>query len=135
MTDIVSPDVRHRMMAGIRSGSTKPEMTVRKWLHARGFRFRLHRKDLPGTPDIVLPRYKIAIFVHGCFWHHHEGCRLVYVPATRTDWWMKKFQKNIERDARTETQMVALGWKVIKVWECQVRNNTFSDFLQGRLIG
>lgn len=85
MTDIVSPDVRHRMMAGIRSGNTKPEIIVRKWLHARGFRFRLHRKDLPGTPDIVLPRYKIAIFVHGCFWHHHEGCRLAYVPATRDD--------------------------------------------------
>lgn len=109
-------------MARIGPRDTKPEKLVRRLLHAMGRRFRLHRRDLPGTPDIVLPATRKAIFVHGCFWHRHEGCRKATTPKTRTDFWLDKFAANVERDARKELQLRAAGWDVITVWECETRD-------------
>lgn len=123
MTDVFSPEVRRRIMSRVRSKDTAPEKMVRSWLHARGFRFRLHRKDLPGCPDIVLPKYKTVIFVHGCFWHRHEGCKRASTPATNVEFWTEKFRKNVERDAKTKKELKALGWKVIVVWECETKKD------------
>ncbi|MDN0075490.1 DNA mismatch endonuclease Vsr [Crenobacter sp. SG2303] len=120
--DVVDARTRSRMMSGIRGRDTKPEILVRKALFAERFRFRLHRHDLPGSPDIVLPRYRVAIFVHGCFWHMHAGCRYAKMPATRTDFWSKKLRGNVERDARAMEALVAAGWRVLVVWECATRD-------------
>lgn len=109
-------------MARIGPRDTKPEIVVRRLLHGMGRRFRLHRKELPGTPDIVLPSSRKAIFVHGCFWHRHEGCPKATTPKTRTEFWQEKFSRNIERDARKEMQLRAAGWNVITVWECETRD-------------
>lgn len=109
-------------MARIGPRDTKPEKLVRRLLHAMGRRFRLHRRDLPGTPDIVLPATRKAIFVHGCFWHRHEGCRKATTPKTRKIFWLDKFAANVERDARKELQLRAAGWDVITVWECETRD-------------
>lgn len=111
------------MMRGIRGSNTQPELQVRKALHARGFRYRLNAKDLPGRPDIVLPKWKTVIFVHGCFWHAHQGCRYFRIPATRTEFWEQKFAANAARDARQVEQLLAMGWRVLVVWECALRNN------------
>ncbi|MEN5300694.1 very short patch repair endonuclease [Pseudomonas sp. TWI628] len=119
--DIVSKEVRSRMMAGIRGINTSPEMKVRRMLHRQGFRYRLHQEDLPGKPDLVLPRYRVCIFVHGCFWHRHPGCRNATTPRTRQDFWQAKFEQNVSRDARTKQQLLALGWRVIELWECGIR--------------
>lgn len=108
-------------MRSVGRKNTKPEIAVRKLLHSMGLRFRLHRKDLPGSPDIVLPKYRTAIFVHGCFWHRHEGCRLASTPTTNQDYWLPKFAQNIERDARKRDALIAMGWKVLVVWECETR--------------
>lgn len=126
MADIVDSATRSRMMSGIKGRNTKPERLVRSYLHAAGFRFRLHRKDLPGCPDIVLPRYRAIIFVHGCFWHRHEGCYLASFPATRVDFWESKFAANVERDRRNETTLAEAGWRVIIIWECQIRAGELS---------
>ena len=104
-------------MSGIRGKNTKPELIVRRLLHAQGFRFRLHRKDLPGKPDIVLPKYHAVILVHGCFWHKHE-CRLFRMPATRTEWWNEKLSGNRERDRKDIASLLDSGWRVLVVWEC-----------------
>lgn len=114
---------RSALMARIRSSNTKPEIAVRRLLHARGLRFRLHRRDLPGKPDIVLPRHRLAIFVHGCFWHQHPGCRLASRPKTRTDYWMPKLSANVERDARAVSGLTDMGWRVETIWECDVRHH------------
>lgn len=119
--DIVSGAVRSSMMAGIKGKNTKPEMLVRKALFAAGCRFRLHRKDLPGNPDIVLPGRKVAIFVHGCFWHAHQGCRLAKLPATRPDFWREKLGRNVARDAAAVSALRLQGWRVLVVWECFIR--------------
>ncbi|MCU7281897.1 very short patch repair endonuclease [Pseudomonas peradeniyensis] len=119
--DIVDSVTRSRMMAGIKGRNTQPEMIVRRFLHANGYRFRLHRRDLPGSPDIVLPRFKTCIFVHGCFWHRHEGCRYATIPRTRPDFWQAKFSANVERDARARTALAAVGWNVVTIWECELR--------------
>lgn len=111
------------MMASIRSRNTKPEMHVRRHLHALGFRYRLHRKDLPGKPDIVLSRYQVAIFIHGCFWHGHRGCRFATVPATRTEFWTAKISANRSRDAVAEFKLHEAGWRIATVWECALRTN------------
>ena len=111
MTDIVDPATRSRMMSGIRGKDTRPEMLVRKALHARGFRFRLHVKDLPGRPDIVLPKFRAVIFVHGCFWHRHHGCRLAYTPKSNTQFWLDKLESNMRRDKLALTALDALGWQ------------------------
>lgn len=120
MADIVSAEKRSQMMAGIKGKNTRPEMLVRRALHHRGFRFRLHRHELPGRPDIVLPRYKAVIFVNGCFWHGHN-CKYFKLPATNTEFWREKIGANQERDTLKAKQLIDLGYKVISVWECQTR--------------
>lgn len=120
----MNPDVdprRSALMSRIRSGNTKPEIAVRRLLHALGYRFRLHRRDLPGRPDIVLPRHRLAIFVHGCFWHQHPGCRLASRPKTREDYWLPKLAGNVQRDERAYENLRATGWRVAVVWECDTR--------------
>jgi DNA mismatch endonuclease (patch repair protein) len=122
MADVHTPEQRSRNMAAIRGGDTKPEMRVRSLLHALGYRFRLHRKDLPGKPDIVLPKYRTVIFVHGCFWHCHD-CRYGrVVPATRAEFWAAKRTGNVARDAKQKAALEAAGWKVIALWECEMRS-------------
>lgn len=119
--DIVDPARRSRMMATIRGKDTKPEMLVRRFLHAHGFRFRLHRTDLPGKPDIVLPRLRTCIFVHGCFWHRHAGCRYAVLPKTRPEFWAAKLEGNVARDRNAVLALRHAGWQVIVVWECELR--------------
>lgn len=109
-------------MSMIKGSDTKPERAVRSMLHQMGFRFRLNRKDLPGKPDIVLPKYKTVIFVHGCFWHRHQGCKFAYTPKSRVDFWNKKFAENMNRDRKTTSELQKKGWKVLIIWECQTKN-------------
>ena len=109
-------------MAAIKSKNTKPEIAVRKLLHSMGYRFRLHRKDLPGSPDIVLPKYKTVIFVHGCFWHRHENCKYATTPKTREEFWDNKFKQNVQRDKNNFKELKNLNWKVLVLWECEVKN-------------
>ena len=109
-------------MASITAKNTRPEKFVRSMLHAMGYRFRLHRKDLPGTPDIVLPKHNTAIFVHGCFWHCHEGCKEFRLPETNTDKWRKKFDGNLKRDKRNANLLRKLGWNVMVIWECEAKD-------------
>lgn len=123
MADVHTPEQRSRNMAAIRGVHTKPEIRVRKLLHSLGYRYRLHRKDLPGKPDIVLPKHRTVIFVHGCFWHSHD-CRWGQViPKTRPDFWSNKRLGTIERDARKRDALIASGWKVITIWECEARSD------------
>lgn len=121
--DVVKKDVRSRMMSGIRGKDTKPELVVRRYLHAKGFRFRLHERRLPGCPDLVLAKWDVVVFVHGCFWHGHEGCRYFRVPATRTDFWGGKISGNANRDIENQRKLLELGWRVIVIWECAIRND------------
>ncbi|MCE1198337.1 MAG: very short patch repair endonuclease [Marinilabiliales bacterium] len=133
MTDVHEPEVRSYNMSRIKGKNTKPEMLVRKFLFQNGFRYRLHVKDLPGKPDIVLPRYKTVIFVNGCFWHGHKGCRYFVLPKTRTEWWLQKIKATAARDKEAEIALQVLGWKVILVWECELKpfnkNNTLIDLI------
>jgi DNA mismatch endonuclease (patch repair protein) len=121
---------RSAQMAAIRSVNTRPELIVRKALHARGFRFRLHRRDLPGKPDIVLPKFRTAIFVHGCFWHQHPGCKLASWPKSRPEYWVPKLGRNVERDTVAAGALEVLGWRSIVIWECDTR---VPALLAGRL--
>lgn len=109
-------------MKRVRTRDTKPEMAVRRWLHARGYRYRLHAKDLPGRPDLVFVSRRKVIFVHGCFWHAHEGCSLAKVPKSRPDFWLPKLQGNVARDRAKEEALRAAGWEVLVVWQCELRN-------------
>lgn len=120
MTDIVSPETRSRMMSGVRGKNTKIEMIVRKALFAQGFRYRLHDRRLPGKPDLVFPRYRAVILIHGCFWHGHD-CGLFRLPATRTDFWSSKIASNRARDERTMQQIRSMGWRCLTLWECSLR--------------
>lgn len=120
--DTVPPEVRSRIMAAIRAKNTSPEMAVRRLLHGMGFRFRLHVRDLPGTPDIVLPRHNLVVFVHGCFWHNHADCRGGRVPASNVGFWGPKLAGNKRRDRLNQAALRKLGWRVAVVWECRVRN-------------
>jgi DNA mismatch endonuclease (patch repair protein) len=130
MADIVSPEVRSRMMSAIRSRNTKPELAVRRFFHGRGLRFRLHAKNLPGRPDVVLPKYRAVVFVHGCFWHRHTGCRFSYNPKSRRAFWRKKFLDNIQRDRRRRVELEELGWKVLTIWECETSDeNTLEELV------
>ena len=121
MSDIVDQATRSRMMAGIGGKNTKPELLLRRVLHARGLRFRLHDRKLPGTPDIIFRRFQAVCFVHGCFWHRHTGCPYATNPATRPDFWQGKFRGNVERDRRTKRRLREAGWRVATVWECALR--------------
>jgi DNA mismatch endonuclease (patch repair protein) len=121
LTDVVDAATRSRMMSGIQGKNTSPEMLIRKALHARGFRFRIHVKHLPGKPDLVLPKYKAAVFIHGCFWHGHN-CRYFKVPQTRPEFWLEKIGKNQARDELQVAALCALGWRVLVIWECAVRS-------------
>ena len=134
MVDVVNPETRSRMMSGIRGANTKPELNVRRRLHAAGFRYGLHRKDLPGRPDLVMPRHDAVIFVHGCYWHRHPGCRLATTPSTRTDFWTAKFTANQERDRRNIAELRVRGWRVAIVWECEGRTATDADEAVSELI-
>lgn len=118
----VSSELRSRIMRSVKRAHTKPEVVVRKCMHVLGLRFRVNRRDLPGTPDIVLPKYRTIVFVHGCFWHRHEGCRYATTPKSRQECWLPKFSVNIERDRRKENELKELGWRVIVLWECETRN-------------
>lgn len=135
MTDIVDPKRRSELMAGIRSRNTAPELAVRRIAHRMGLRFRLHRKDLPGRPDLVFPIHRLAVFVHGCFWHRHEGCRRASMPKSRAATWAKKFAANVERDARQQTALRSLGWRVLVVWECEIKNEAAVERRLAALVG
>lgn len=139
MTDIVDQQTRSRMMAGIRGKDTKPELALRRALHARGFRFRLHSGKVPGRPDLVLPKHRAVVFVHGCFWHRHEGCRYATVPATRPEFWRAKFDANSARDSAVRTRLLEDGWRVATVWECALRKpetvNSAVTVLEEWLLG
>lgn len=116
---------KSREMRQVRSSNTAPEVLVRSVLHSAGLRFRLHDRGLPGTPDIVLPRWRTVVLVHGCFWHRHKGCVRASVPNVRRDFWMKKFCDNVRRDRANRIALEAMGWHVIEIWECDVRSQTF----------
>ena len=120
----MTPEQRSRCMAAVKGKDTKPEMIVRKYLFSRGLRFRVQVRKLPGTPDIVLPKYKTVIFVNGCFWHGHKGCKYFRLPKSNVDFWQTKITRNIERDAETEAELAAMGWKVIRIWECEIKTVT-----------
>ena len=122
MADIVDRGTRSRIMSRIRGSDTKPEIALRRALHRLGFRYRLRGRGLPGRPDIVLPKYRAVIFVHGCFWHRHLGCAYAYEPKTNRAFWERKFHDNVERDRRVTTELRRLGWRVGTVWECALRH-------------
>jgi len=119
--DIVSPQKRSEMMSGIRGKNTKPEMLIRSILFKAGYRFRLHRKDLPGTPDIVMPGRRVAIFIHGCFWHRHHDCSLARLPKSNAEFWKAKLSENGRRDRTQYRELAKLGWRVLVIWECAIR--------------
>lgn len=125
--DTVDATTRSRMMAGIGRRDTAPELRVRRFLHGAGLRFSLHRRDLPGRPDVVLPRYRTIVFIHGCFWHRHQGCPFSTTPGTRVDFWTTKFEANMARDQRNDALLSARGWQVLTVWECQTDEESLSD--------
>lgn len=122
MADRISPEKRSWNMSRIKGKDTSIEVKVRKYLFAQGFRFRKNDRRLPGTPDIVLPKYRTVIFVHGCYWHRHEGCKYAYTPKTRTEFWQAKFDKNVENDRKNKELLEAAGWHVITLWECDIKH-------------
>jgi len=121
--DRISEERRSWNMSRIRGKNTKPEIIVRSLLHRMGYRFRMNRRDLPGRPDIVLPKYRTVVLVHGCFWHRHPGCKRATIPATRKQSWVAKFQDNVERDKRNKRELRRAGWQVITLWECQIQRD------------
>lgn len=123
MADVHDPKTRSYNMSRIKGKNTRPEMLVRKFLFAQGFRYRLNVKTLPGKPDIVLPKYKTVIFINGCFWHGHKGCKYFVLPKTRTEWWLNKIKDTQKRDREAEIELNVLGWKVITFWTCQLKTN------------
>ncbi|MCB9508748.1 MAG: DNA mismatch endonuclease Vsr [Deferribacteres bacterium] len=130
MADVHNKAIRSFNMSRIRSKNTKPELIVRKYLFSRGFRYRVHSKSLPGRPDIVLAKYSTVIFVNGCFWHGHEGCKYFVVPKTRTEWWLKKIKRNKELDKKNTRELWANGWNVITVFECELKKGKTENTLQ-----
>ena len=131
--DRITQDQRIHLMSQVRGKDTKPELVVRSFLHRNGFRFRLHVKSLPGTPDVVLPKYKTVIDIRGCFWHRHPGCKKTTTPSTHVDFWQKKFTDNIARDQRIEAELRRLGWHIIVIWECEVINGSFRQRIEKEL--
>lgn len=130
MTDVHEPETRSYNMSQIQAKDTKPEMIVRKFLHGNGFRYRLHVKDLPGKPDLVLPKYNSVIFVHGCFWHAHEGCEFFKLPQTNTEFWKEKLYGNKERDKKHIQELEKMGWNTIVVWECELKPDLVQETLE-----
>jgi DNA mismatch endonuclease (patch repair protein) len=135
MTDIVDPATRSRMMAGIRNRDTAPERLVRQELYRLGIRYRLHNGKLPGRPDIVISRLRTVIFVHGCYWHRHPGCRLAYTPKSNVEFWLAKLEGNAARDARNQDRLTELGWRVIVIWECETRERVVLRERLAKLLG
>ena len=136
MVDTVSPEVRSRIMAQVKSKGMKPEMKVRRLLHGLGYRYRLHRSDLPGRPDLVFPSRQKVIFVNGCFWHYHRGCGRVRIPATNRDYWVGKLERNRDRDERNLSLLEDMGWSALTTWECELRDmetatRRLVEFLEG----
>jgi len=129
MADSLTPEQRSKNMASISGKNTKPELAVRRFLFSNGLRYRLHRKDLPGNPDIVLPRHRTVIFVNGCYWHRHPGCKLAYTPKSNVEFWEKKFRGNIDRDHRNYVKLCEIGWNVLIIWECEVKDGTFETWI------
>lgn len=128
-TDIFSVEKRSDIMSRVRSTNSKVELAVRKWLHGKGYRFRLHMRDLPGVPDIVLPKYRIIIFVNGCFWHQHPGCKKATLPKQNREFWAAKLARNIRRDKEVELLLIESGWQVVTLWECEIQGHRFEDKL------
>jgi len=133
MTDVHEPAVRSYNMSQIKAKDTKPELMVRKFLHKNGLRYKLHDKSLPGKPDIVLPKYKTVIFVHGCFWHGHEDCRYYVIPKTRTEWWLNKISRNIQKDEENYNKLREIGWNVLTIFECELKSAN-KDMTLSKLI-
>jgi DNA mismatch endonuclease (patch repair protein) len=129
MADVHSPSVRSYNMSKIGGKNTKPEIIVRKFLFSKGFRFRLHKANLPGKPDIVLPKYKTVIFINGCFWHGHNHCKYSIIPQTRTQWWSKKIEINKSNDKKNKTKLTRSGWRVLTIWGCQLRGKKIENTL------
>lgn len=128
--DSLTKEQRHRCMSNIRNKDTKPEILVRRFLFSQGFRFRLHRKDFPGKPDIVLPHFHAVIFVNGCFWHGHKNCRYSKLPETNKDFWTAKIASNIERDNQVRLELAQMGWRVIDIWQCELKPKTIDHTLK-----
>ena len=134
MPDKHTPEQRSYNMSRIKGKETKPEIILRKALFAKGFRYSLHSKKLPGKPDIVLRKYKTVIFVNGCFWHGHEGCRYFVIPKTRTDFWMKKITGTIGRDLKKNNELDDLGWKILTVWECELKKDKLEEIVENLIL-
>lgn len=130
MPDVLTPTQRHRCMSHIHSKATKPEMAVRRWLWAHGYRYRLNVKSVPGKPDIVMRRYRTAIFVNGCFWHGHEGCSKFVMPKSNTDFWQAKIERNRTRDTRNYEELMQAGWQVVVIWECNLVKDKLETTMQ-----
>ena len=124
MTDTMTPEQRHRCMAAIKGKDTKPEMIVRRYLHALGFRYGLHNRKLPGSPDLIFRSFKTVVFIHGCFWHGHAGCKYYRLPKSNVEFWQQKIERNRQRDKETRAKLIEKGWNVITVWECDLRDKT-----------
>jgi len=133
MADVHDKQTRSYNMSRIKGKDTKPELLVRKFLHAQGFRYKLHDATLPGKPDLVLPRYRTVIFIHGCFWHGHKNCRYFVVPKTRTEWWLNKINTNKANDARAVKALKKEGWKIITIWECRLKPSRLESTLAALL--
>jgi len=133
MADFLSPVERSQRMTRIRSKDTVPEITLRRALHSRGFRYRLNDKQLPGKPDLVLAKYRAVIFVHGCFWHRHGGCKVATTPKSNTSFWTEKFDRNVARDTRVTDQLISKGWRVLVAWECELDSSRKAEVTADRL--
>lgn len=133
MTDVHTKEIRSFNMSKIKGKNTKPEMVVRSFLHQNGFRYRLHSSSLPGKPDIVLKKYRTIVFVHGCFWHGHEDCKFFVVPKTRTEWWLSKIKRNKSRDTQNFEILRDQNWKVITIWECELKRGKIKTTLENLL--
>lgn len=133
MADVHDKKTRSFNMSRIKSKNTKPEWIVRRFLHAAGFRYRLHERNLPGKPDIVLPKYKTAVFVQGCFWHGHLACKFSTIPKTRTEWWRSKIDRNVLNDKKNKSALIGIGWTVIEIWECNLKKNKRVETLEALL--
>lgn len=130
MADVHEPKIRSYNMSQVKEKNTKPELVVRKFLFANGFRYRINQKNLPGKPDIVLKKHKTVIFVNGCFWHGHKGCKYFVLPKTRTEWWLQKIKNTQKRDKKAEIELQILGWRVITVWECGLKAKSKQKILE-----